>query len=339
MRKRGFTFIILIVAALQLALAAGAGSYAVDWLERAVSSGSLISASIISEHGSPNFEDVVPQEATPAVASPEPSITITELTPVPTPSPSPEIIETSIYSDVEIDNNTTYIIDTQSLLSEGLSQSLPTDAPQVLIIHTHGTESYTAEGEGLYEESDYARTTNAEYNVIKVGDVLAEKLSEQGLIVLHDTEYYDYPSYTGSYSRSEVAISSYLEQYPSIAIVIDLHRDAIGDGEVVYKTKAEIPDVTSSQLMLVLGTGENGLSHPNWEENLKLGLALQSVASEKYPTLMRPLLLCQERYNQQLTTGSIILEVGSNGNYISEAIVAVELFADAIAPVLLSLVE
>lgn len=91
--------------------------------------------------------------------------------------------------------------------------------------------------------------------------------------------------------------------------------------------------------MLVMGTGENGLEHPYWRENLKLALAMQKAMDDKYPTLTRPINLAQERYNQHLTQGSLILEVGSSGNTLSEALCAVELFADAVAPLLLSLVE
>lgn len=338
MRKRGFTIAILFVLGLKLALATGAGNVAVTWIENAVTSGSLISASLRHEYGEPALETIAEIEPTP---EPTQSPIILETSPFPTPEPTstPEIVTTHIYNDVSIDNNTSFSVDAEALMQAGLSQTLPSEGVQILIIHTHGTESYTPEAGADYEESDYARTINAEYNVIKLGDILTEKFTQMGLCVIHDREYYDYPSYTGSYTRSEEAITSYLAQYPEIAVVIDIHRDAIGDGDVVYKTAAEIPNVLSSQLMFVMGTGENGLYHPQWQENLKLALAMQEALDEKYPSLMRPLVLAQERYNQQLTTGSMILEVGSNGNTISEAIVAIELFAEVAGPMLLELVE
>ena len=129
----------------------------------------------------------------------------------------------------------------------------------------------------------------------------------------------------------------YLAEYPDIAVVIDLHRDALGDGEVTYKTVAETPGEASSQLMLLVGTGDSGLYHPNWEQNLRLAVYLQRAVNEKYPTLARPISLVNERYNQHLSTGSLILEVGSNGNSLREAITAVRLFADAAGPALLAL--
>ena len=118
-----------------------------------------------------------------------------------------------------------------------------------------------------------------------------------------------------------------------------MHRDAIGDGDVVYKTMAELSGQPCSQVMLLAGTGENGLSHPNYMENLKLALYLQKAVVDSRPTLARPIALKKERYNQQLTTGSLILEVGSNGNTLDEALRAVRLFADAVAPALTELVE
>ena len=131
----------------------------------------------------------------------------------------------------------------------------------------------------------------------------------------------------------------YLAEYPNIAVVIDLHRDALGDGEVIYKTVAELDGKASSQLMMLVGTGESGLYHPNWEQNLRLALYLQQAVNAKYPTLARPISVVKERYNQQLSTGMFILEVGSNGNSLQEAITAVRLFADAVSPALLELAE
>ena len=209
----------------------------------------------------------------------------------------------------------------------------------MLIVHTHGSEAYTPTRADKYEESDAGRTEDKSFNVIRVGDELAEALTERGVSVVHDREIYDYPSYTGSYSRSGASVESYLAQYPSIAVVIDLHRDALGDGEVTYKTVAELDGQASSQLMMLVGTGESGLYHPNWQENLRLALYLQQAVNAKYPTLARPISVVKERYNQHLSTGSFILEVGSNGNSLQEAITAVRLFADAASPALKELVS
>lgn len=263
-----------------------------------------------------------------------------------TPSPSvpgftaggAEILETTIYSGLSLRNNSSQRVDLAMLVAEGPPQVLPSEGAQILIIHTHGSEAYTPDALDQYEPSDTDRTEDKSFNVVRVGDELATALEAQGLNVLHDREIYDYPSYTGSYSRSGEAVSRYLQENPGIAVVIDLHRDALGDGEVVYKTVAELDGQAASQIMMLVGTGDNGLYHPEWEQNLRLALYLQQAVNTKYPTLARPITLAAERYNQHLTTGSFILEVGSSGNTLREALCAVRLYADAIAPALLRLV-
>lgn len=250
-----------------------------------------------------------------------------------------EILETTIASGLSIKNATSYAIDIPKLLSEGVPQRLTADQPQILILHTHSSEAYTPAGSDRYEASDSYRTEDLNFNVVRVGDELASRLEHYGLQVLHDRNVYDYPSYTGSYTRSGEAVSQYLSEYPSIAIVIDLHRDALGSGDVIYKTVAEAGGVCASQVMLLVGTDASGLYHPNWQDNLKLALYLQSAAVRKYPTLVRPVSVVNERYNQHLTTGSIILEVGSAGNTLQEALTAIKMFADAAGPALAALIE
>ena len=143
-----------------------------------------------------------------------------------------------------------------------------------------------------------------------------------------------------SYSRSYESIQSYLDMYPSIKIVIDLHRDAIqaADG-TVYKTIAQVEDTTCAQVMMVMGTDAAGLNHPNWRENLKLALQLQNEMNTLYPSLAKPIWLSEYRYNQQATPGSMLVEIGCTGNTLEEALAAVRYFADAASNVILGLYE
>ena len=211
--------------------------------------------------------------------------------------------------------------------------------PQILIMHTHASEAFTPAGRDLYPASDTCRTEDTNYNIVHVGDVLADTLTAAGLQVLHDRTIYDYPSYTGSYNRSGAAVQEYLNQYPSLRIVIDLHRDALCSDSVVYKTVAELPDAACSQVMLLVGTNASGLYHPYWEENLRLAVYLQDAVNAAHPTLMRPITLVNERYNQHLTRGSLIIEVGSSGNTLQEATRAVRLFGESAGPALARLVQ
>ena len=107
----------------------------------------------------------------------------------------------------------------------------------------------------------------------------------------------------------------------------------------MYKTVAEIPDTACSQVMILCGTDSSGLYHPYWKDNLRLAVYMQNAVNEVYPTLMRPITLVNERYNQHLTTGSLIVEVGSSGNTLQEAINAVQLFGDAAGPALAKLIS
>lgn len=248
----------------------------------------------------------------------------------------PVVLPMTIEGGLTLKNNTSYEPDLTGLLAEELELNLPDEGVQVLIIHTHGSESYTPDRMNEYIPTDNYRTEDKNFNMIRVGDELKACLESYGITVLHDREIYDYPSYIDSYIKAAEAIKKHLTEHPEITIVLDLHRDAIGNGEVVYKTVAEGSGEPSSQLMLLVGSGEN-LEHPAWTKNLRFALFLQSAAIEKYPTLMRPIALFKERFNQHLTEGSLILEVGSSGNTLAEALRAVRLFADAAAPALLDL--
>ncbi len=252
---------------------------------------------------------------------------------------SEEIRETTIGGGLAVKNETNYELDLPALMSRPPELKLPAEGVQILIIHTHASEAYTPAGLDRYEANDNRRTADTQYSIVRVGDELTALFEEAGLRVLHDREIYDYPSYTGSYTRSGEAVERCLAEHPEIRIVLDIHRDALGTDGVVYKTMAEEEGVVASQVMLLVGTDESGLSHPNWRGNLALALYLQQRVSLEHPTLMRPVSLVPQRYNQHLTPGSLIVEVGSSGNTLQEALSAIRLFAEAAAPALLELVS
>ena len=256
-----------------------------------------------------------------------------------TPSGADMAVAMTIGSTVMLRNETGYSVDADAIAQAGTPIRLASEGPQILIIHTHSSEAYTPSGLDRYEPSDNARTEDADYNIIRVGDELTRLLERAGLQVIHDRGVYDYPSYAGSYSRSGAAVEQYLRDYPSISVVLDVHRDALGTDGVIYKTVAEENGTCASQVMLLAGTDESGLEHPRWRDNLSLALYLQRAIFQTYPTLMRPVALVPQRYNQQLCPGMLILEVGSSGNTLQEALAAIRLFADAAAPALLALVE
>ena len=235
---------------------------------------------------------------------------------------------------VYISNSTDYTLDPQEL-TETFDAEMSGEGPQILILHSHGSEGYTPPAGEEVVWSGNLRTTDSRYNVVGVGDAMAEVFSAAGISVLHDRTLYDYPSYNEAYDRSLAAIQSYLAQYPSIRFILDVHRDAIEDADGnQYKVVSTVEEGTAAQLTLVVGSDGGGLSHPNWKENLKLAVALQDTILQQYPTLMRPVLLRNSRYNQHAATGSLLVEVGAAGNSPDEAELAGRLFAQKMVEVL-----
>ncbi|HPE16272.1 MAG TPA: stage II sporulation protein P [Oscillospiraceae bacterium] len=236
---------------------------------------------------------------------------------------------------VYIYNRTDYDLDVASLMAEKLTQTIGEEEPQVLIIHTHGSEAYNPTAEDAYVASDPSRTTDTRYNMVRVGEELTGVLEAAGIGVLHDTTLYDYPSYNESYANSMKGIEEALAAYPTIRIVLDLHRDAlIGSSGTVYKAVTEVDGEKTAQVLLVVGSDAGGQEHPNWRENLKLAIRIQEELGDRYPTLARPMTLRTSRFNQQATTGSLLVEIGCNGNTLTEALRAVRYFGDALAAVL-----
>lgn len=280
-------------------------------------------------------------------SEPEETVTVpVEETPLDTPAaidngvPAKTLVPTdpsgyTVVGRTYISNSTDYTLSISSL-QEPFAAELTGDGPQILILHTHGSEAYTPTEDADIVWSGDHRTTDSRYNVVKVGDAMAEVFAEAGISVLHDRTLYDYPSYTGAYDRSLAAIQSYLAQYPSIHFILDIHRDAIEDTQGnEYKVVSAIDGVgTAAQLSLVVGSDGSGLPHPNWMENLRLAAAIQENALQAYPTLMRPVLLRNSRYNQHATAGSLLVEVGAAGNSPEEALLAGRLFAERMAEVL-----
>lgn len=236
---------------------------------------------------------------------------------------------------VYIENRPGLALDVAALAQTQLTLTLPEEGPQVLIVHTHGSEAYTPDGTDTYVATGECRTTDTEKSVVRVGDEIAKVLTEMGLTVVHDTALYDYPEYNGAYDRSLAAVENWLTQYPTIQVVLDVHRDAlIGSDGTVYKPITTINGEKCAQVMLVMGS--NALyDHPNWLENLALAVQVQKEMNTLWPTLARPIGLRENRYNQQTAPGAMLVEVGSHGNTLQEALAAARMFARALGAVLL----
>ena len=169
-----------------------------------------------------------------------------------------------------------------------------------------------------------------------IGDEIAAVLEKAGIRVLHDKTLHDYPQYSGAYDRSLATVERYLERYPSIVFVLDVHRDAISDSNgTMYKVISGVAGLNAAQMSFVIGTDGGGLNHPHWQENLKLAAAIQQTLCNDYPTLMRPITVRNSRYNQHTTTGSLLVEMGAAGNSLDEALLSARLLGDAIVRTML----
>lgn len=254
-------------------------------------------------------------------------------TPVPTPpAQPPRGIQLSARDAdaVKMTDFTDYAPEVEAFLLSPLSWDLTGSAPTVLILHTHATESYTKQPEQIYEEDSDYRTLNPSYNMLSIGEELTRVLTAGGISVLHDRTLHDYPSYNGSYNHARKTIRAYLEAFPSIQMVIDLHRDALDfDTEPQLTTLADVSGLRSAQLMLVAGTDYN-VSYTGWEDNFAVGVKLTAVLEKMYPGITRPIQLRQQRFNLDMSPGSILVEVGANGNTHEEAIIAVRALGAAI---------
>jgi len=265
----------------------------------------------------PQPELYIPQETLPEAVPPE---TV--------PAWQEEIRAQAVFSPqdaelIEVLNFSGYEPDITDLLQKPLSWELTGEGPTVLILHTHATEGY--------KDTEGYRSEDTLCNMVSVGQRLAELLEEAGVGVIHDTMLHDQPSYSGAYEHARSAVQEYLARYPTIRLVLDLHRDAIADGngtQLAYTLQT--PKGNAARMMLVMGSGSGGLSYPNWQENLSLAVKLQAQLEKTTPGICRPIGLRASRYNQDLSPGALLIEMGAAGNTRQEALLSAEFLADAI---------
>lgn len=238
---------------------------------------------------------------------------------------------------VKFSNQSGYEFNLQSMLDNPKRVIADSDEPLVLIYHTHATEAYTPSGSDTYTASGEQRTLDTNQNMVRVGEELCKVLESRGIKTIHLTDLNDYPSYNGSYGESLRNVQAALKKYPSVKMTIDIHRDAIlnADG-TPKKLSTDINGKTAAQMMLVMGTDASGLAFDDWEEHLGYAVTLQRELDAAYPNLMRSINLRKQRFNLHLTPASMLLEVGTSGNTLQEAIYSIQLFGDTLATYMLA---
>lgn len=235
-----------------------------------------------------------------------------------------------IYNETQYSPNTDAILSGEHTYpSVGYTNAMyGADAPLVLVIHTHGTEAFTPDGVTECPVDEAFRSPDTDENVVAVGDAFCEVLEKCGIKTIHCREMFDLPSINTAYDNSAAAVRSYLAENPSIAYVFDIHRDALlsQDGEYLAPTFV-YNGTDTAEIMLVVGTDAAGAFHPDWDDNLTLALDMQSVMLEEYPGMARGYNLRTASFNQQLSPGFLLVEVGSCANTLDEAKRAAALLA------------
>ena len=243
--------------------------------------------------------------------------------------PDLPVFAPDLADDIVINSSFTFSADLPGLISQALNWDLTKEGPRVLIVHTHGSESFSPATD--YVPSSPYHTLDTDHNMISVGAYLTKKLEAAGISVLHDTTMHDKLSYNAAYNNSRISIQAYLEAYPTIQLVLDLHRDAYEDANGNQGAQTVFSNGTAiAPLMFVVGTDYGGLEHPQWQDNLALALKLQTRLEEICPGICRNLNLRTQRYNQDLSAGAILVEMGSSGNTRQEVLRAADVLARAI---------
>jgi stage II sporulation protein P len=227
---------------------------------------------------------------------------------------------------IKIINQTKYSIDINKFLTEPLKLKADKVGPKILVYHTHTTESFLKSINELNKKNIASRSSDNQYNVVRVGEALISNFKKYNIDVLHNKTVHD-KDYNNSYLESLKTLTSNVKKYPSLKMTIDLHRDAVS-GQKLRVVK-EIGGKNVAQIMFVIGT-DSKLTNPQWKENLKLAIKLQERLNEICPGLAKPIYISQNRYNQHLTNGSIIVEIGGDGNVIDECVRSTSYLAQAI---------
>lgn len=226
-------------------------------------------------------------------------------------------------------------VDQQPLVLSG-------QGPKIMIYHSHTRESYQQDPRDPYREasSEAFRTDDLNHSVVKVGEALARRLTERGIAVLHDTTNHEAAGYNSSYAQSLKTLKSQKAAHDSLQMFIDLHRNGY-DTKSKAKADQEVAMINGervAKVMVVIGTGEGivgGFSEkPKWEENARLGIKLTNKINELHPGLAKEVLYKRGRYNQHISTNSILIEVGSNLTTLAEADRSSKYLAEAISQII-----
>lgn len=229
--------------------------------------------------------------------------------------------------------------DVIAALEAPLDWNLTDSQVTVLIIHSHISESFTLTEDQIPDESygflyDDYRTDDSRYNMIAVGERVAQVLREHGIQVIHDTTSFEVPNSNYSYANARTHLQELLEETSGICLILDLHRDSAPDPNDGEKQWAPTVTVDGKETaMISMLAGYNDVYDQIWYDNLSFAVKLGAQLNHNTPDIFRQLLInnADHRYNQDLGPVTMLIEVGTAGNTLEQTLNAAQLLGEALA--------
>lgn len=326
---------LCLAGSLLLFARAGGEAYAQKFIDRLAGNSDFILRAVSLELGmTPDTAEVYAPRTAAAARSEDADDPLAESTYIPLEeeNDAPVLDAADKAATITVNNETSYEVDVAACLAAETSIRAAGDGPQVLIVpYARQRELYTGRGFPLHADRKRAHDRHALQCGPRGRRAAKGARGERRAGDAHP-RYFRLPCLLRSYDRSLAAIEDALAANPTIKIVIDVHRDSIlTDDGTAYKTACTIDGEEMAQLMFVVGTDEGGLYHPDWQQNLNYVTGLQYQLNRAYPGLMRPVNLRTQRFNQHASPGSMLIEVGSSGNTMPEALAAIRLFGQTLA--------
>ena len=209
--------------------------------------------------------------------------------------------------------------------------------PSVLLYHTHTWEAYEMTEDAQYVATETWRTRDERFNMLRVGEELAQCLTGLGFTVVHDTTAFEPPNLSGAYTRSLAMLEARLAAGETYDYIFDIHRDAYSG--LYNGANCALQDgrqIAYVMLLVGKGTGATGSGfdeRPDWPKNLDLAQRITDCMNAQVEGVSREVKVKTGRFNQHVSTGALLIEVGNNRNTLEEALAACPIIAQAIAQV------
>ncbi len=199
---------------------------------------------------------------------------------------------------------------------------------RVFIYHTHTYEAYEMDAENRYTPTETWRTADANYNMVRVGEELAQRLRDAGIEVEHDVTAYEPPRLSTAYARSLEGLQKAKQK--EFDLYLDLHRDSYSKGNGENTVEKGGTPLARTLILIGQGTGTGFDERPDWEKNQKVAQQIADAMNRQAAGLCRGVSLKSGRYNQQAASPSMLIEIGNNKNTLPEALATTAYLANAI---------